>query len=76
LLRLLDQLWRGHEWLNGRPMTLAVTTDDLRPWQSPARKFALLHEKTFAPVGSWDVIATKQHPAVTELLEEAIEYDF
>ena len=46
-LRFLDQLWRGHEWFGGRPMTLVVTTDDLRPWQIAQRKFALLHEKKF-----------------------------
>jgi ABC-type transporter Mla maintaining outer membrane lipid asymmetry ATPase subunit MlaF len=76
LLRFLDQLWQGHEWFNGRPMTLAVTTDDLRPWQSPARKFALLHEKTFASVGSWDQIATTRHPAARELLAEALDENF
>jgi hypothetical protein len=57
-------------------MTLAVTTDDLRPWQSPARKFALLHEKTFASVGSWDQIATTRHPAARELLAEALDENF
>ena len=33
-LRFLDQLWRGHDWCGGRPMTLVVTTDDLRPWRN------------------------------------------
>src|ERR1017187_11026222 len=33
LLQFLDQLWRGHEHFGGRPMTLAVTTGDLRAWQ-------------------------------------------
>lgn len=73
LLRFLDQLWRGHDWLERRPMTLVVTTDDLRLWESPARKFALLHEKAFVCLGSWGEIATNKHPAVSELLAETIE---
>jgi ABC-type transporter Mla maintaining outer membrane lipid asymmetry ATPase subunit MlaF len=73
LLRFLEQLWHGHEWLARRPMTLVVTTDDLRLWESPARKFALLHEKTFARLGSWGEIVKNKHPAVRELLAETIE---
>jgi ABC-type transporter Mla maintaining outer membrane lipid asymmetry ATPase subunit MlaF len=76
LLRFLDRLWQGHEWLNGRPMTLVMTADDLRPWQSPVRKFALLHEKTFVSVGSWDEIAATRHPAARELLAEALDENF
>jgi phospholipid/cholesterol/gamma-HCH transport system ATP-binding protein len=73
MLRFLDQLWRGHEWLGGRPMTLAVTTDDLRPWQNARRKFALLHEKKFIPLGSWTEIENTGHAAVKELMAEAVE---
>ncbi len=73
LLRFLDQLWRGHAWLDGRPMTVVVTTDDLRPWQAPDRQFALLHEKTFLPLGAGQNLATHRHPALRELLSETME---
>jgi len=73
LLRFLDQLWRGHAWRSGRPMTVVVTTDDLRPWQSPDYQFALLHEKTFFPIGSGQNLAAHRHPALRELLAEAVE---
>jgi ABC-type transporter Mla maintaining outer membrane lipid asymmetry ATPase subunit MlaF len=73
LLRFLDQLWRGHVWLEGRPMTLVVTTDDLRPWQAPGRQFALLHEKTFVPLGSGQDLVNHRHPALRELLAETLE---
>ncbi len=73
LLRFLDQLWRGQAWPEGRPMTLVVTTDDLRPWQSPDRQFALLHEKTFFSLGSGQNLATHGHPALRDLLAEALE---
>jgi ABC-type transporter Mla maintaining outer membrane lipid asymmetry ATPase subunit MlaF len=73
LLQFLDQLWRGHEWLGGRPMTLVVTTDDLKPWQDAGRKFAMLHDKKFTVIGSWrDVEAMPDH-AVKELLAEPAE---
>ena len=49
-LRFLDQLSRGHDWCGGRPMTVVVTTDDLRPWRNAKRKFALLRDKKFSPL--------------------------
>jgi len=73
LLRFLDQLWRGHPWLDGRPMTVVVTTDDLRPWQSPDRHFALLHEKTFVPLGPGQDLASHRHPALAELMAEVLD---
>src|SRR5271169_3743374 len=55
-LRFLDQLARGHEQFSGQPMTIAVTADDLRPWQNARRKFALLRDKKFIPLGSWNEV--------------------
>jgi ABC-type transporter Mla maintaining outer membrane lipid asymmetry ATPase subunit MlaF len=71
--RFLDQLWRGHEWSGGRPMTLAATADDLRPWPGAGRKFALLHEKKFLPLGSWNDVASAGDPIVKELLAVPVE---
>ena len=70
LLQFLDQLWHGHEWFGGRPMTLVATTDDLKPWRDAKRKFAVLHEKSFSVVGSWDEVAAAPSHAVKELLAE------
>lgn len=72
-LRFLDRLWRGHEWCGGRPMTLVATTDDLRPWQGAQRKFALLHDKQFFPLGSWNDVASAGDPVVKELLALPVE---
>jgi ABC-type transporter Mla maintaining outer membrane lipid asymmetry ATPase subunit MlaF len=72
LLQFLDQLWRGHEYFGGRPMTLAVTTGDLRAWQNPQRKFAVLEEKTFSALGSWTEVASARSRAVKELLAEPV----
>jgi ABC-type transporter Mla maintaining outer membrane lipid asymmetry ATPase subunit MlaF len=67
-LRFLDRLGRGHEWCGGKPMTLVATTDDLRPWQGAQRKFALLRDKQFFPLGSWNEVASANDPFVKELL--------
>ena len=70
-LRFLDRLWRGHEWSGGRPMTMVVTTDDLSRlagWQDAGRKFALLRDKKFIPLGSWPAVEAASDPVVKELL--------
>jgi len=70
LLQFLDQLWRGHEWFGGRPMTLVATTDDLRPWGHERRKFAVLYEQSFSVAGGWNEVASSANHAVKELLAE------
>jgi ABC-type transporter Mla maintaining outer membrane lipid asymmetry ATPase subunit MlaF len=72
-LRLLDQLWRGHAWCGGQPLTIVATTDDLRPWRNPNRKFALLCDKKFFPLGSWNEVESTNDPIVKELLAEPAE---
>lgn len=67
-LRFLGQLSRGHGQFGGRPMTVVVTADDLRPWQGARRKFALLRDKKFIPLGDWDEMAAAGDPVVKELL--------
>jgi hypothetical protein len=66
----LDRLWRGHEWFDGRPMTVVVTTDDLRSWRSDQRKFALLDGRKFFPLGSWREMESAREPHLKELLAE------
>ena len=70
LLQFLDQLWHGHAWFGGQPLTLVAVTDDLRPWQHARRKFAVLHEKSFSVAGAWSDVASSANHAVKELLAE------
>jgi len=72
-LRFLDRLWHGHEWSGSRPMTLVVTTDDLRPWRHAGRKFALLRDRQFSPLGLWKDVESASDPVVKELLAEPVE---
>ena len=70
-LRFLDRLWRGHEWLGGKPVTMVVTTDDLSRlagWRDEARRFALLKDRRFTALGSWSRVETSNDPVVKELL--------
>jgi ABC-type transporter Mla maintaining outer membrane lipid asymmetry ATPase subunit MlaF len=67
-LRFLGQLSHGHERFGGKPMTLVVTADDLRPWQGARRKFALLRDQKFIPLGDWDEVAAAGDPVVKELM--------
>ncbi len=70
LLTFLDQLWRGHEWFGGQPMTLVASTDDFRPWRHTQRKFAVLDEKKFSALGAWSAVEAARSHAVKELLAE------
>ncbi len=54
-------------------MTLVVTTDDLRPWRNTNRKFALLRDKKFFPLGSWNEVESANDPVVKELLAVPLE---
>ncbi len=73
LLKFLEQLATGHEFFGGCPMTIVVTTDDLRAWQHPKRKFAVLHEGNFSGLGAWNGEDFARSPAVKELLAEPVE---
>jgi ABC-type transporter Mla maintaining outer membrane lipid asymmetry ATPase subunit MlaF len=72
-LRFLDQLSHGHEQFGGQPMTVVVTADDLRHWRNDRRKFALLRDKRFTPLGLWNEVEAVNDPVVNELLAVQIE---
>jgi len=68
-LGFLDQLSRGHPWVDGRPMTLVVTADDFRPWRGRAKNFAYLAEKRFTVLGDWAAVERSSEIPVRELLD-------
>jgi len=67
-LVFLDALSRGHALLDGRPMTLVVTTADLRPWKGRAHQFAVLKNKKFSVLGEWSQLERVTDELVQELL--------
>ena len=68
-LNFLDQLWRGHEWFGQRPVTIVATAEDLRVWKSDSRRFAMLREKKFSLVGSWNEVVSDDDTTIMELME-------
>ena len=75
LMNFLEQLARGHDFFGGQKMTVAVTTDDLRPWRHSQRKFAVLHEGKFSVLGAWDGERFTSHAAVKDLLSAPQEFN-
>jgi len=69
-LGALDRLSAGRGFLEGRPMTLVVATDDLRPWRNRAAHFALLQKRRFSPLGRQPQLTGLADPLVRELLAE------
>ena len=75
-LQFLDQLWRGHEWCGGQPMTLVATTDDLlrfTGWRNDGRRFALLRDKKLSPLGTWGDVEASNDASVKEMLATPAE---
>jgi len=72
-IRFLERLGSGHPVLGGRPLTIVATTDDLRPWRSEGRRFALLKEGRFNELGSWREVSSTGEPVVKELLSAPTE---
>jgi phospholipid/cholesterol/gamma-HCH transport system ATP-binding protein len=67
-LGFFDALKRGHPLLHGKPITMVATTADLRPWKNRAKQFAILREKRFTVLGTWQQLEA----ASTELLHELL----
>ncbi len=71
--RFLNKLSNGHKWLGEKPLTIVATTDDFRPWRGEQQKFALLKDKKFIPLGSWNDVSSSEEPLVKELLAVPLE---
>ena len=67
-LGFLDELARGRKWPGNGPLTLVVTTSDLRPWKGRARQFAMLHDKTFRVLGGWPEVEADNSELIQQLL--------
>ena len=67
-LGFLDELARGRKWPGIGPLTLVVTTSDLRPWKGRARQFAMLHDKTFRILGGWPEVEADNSELIQQLL--------
>jgi ABC-type transporter Mla maintaining outer membrane lipid asymmetry ATPase subunit MlaF len=69
-LEALGELSAGKGLQEGRPMTLVVAAEDLRPWRNRAAHFAILQKHQFCPLGHHPQLAGLADPFVKELLAE------
>jgi ABC-type transporter Mla maintaining outer membrane lipid asymmetry ATPase subunit MlaF len=69
-LTFLGQLSAGHDFMEGRRMTLVVTAEDLRPWKNLGGHFAILQKKRFTVLGHCPKLTGHSEPLVKELLAE------
>jgi len=67
-LGFLHQLTLGHPLLDSRPLTLVVTTANLRLWQGRARQFAVLRGQRLVVLGNWQQVESAQQELLQELL--------
>jgi ABC-type transporter Mla maintaining outer membrane lipid asymmetry ATPase subunit MlaF len=67
-LGFLDHLSRGHPLREGRPLTLVVTSSDLRPWEGRARHFGVLHNRRLLSLGTWSELGGTEVEWVRDLL--------
>ena len=66
-LSFLGGLSRGGELTGGKPLTLVVTANDLRPWRNVARQFAVLKDKHLTVLGNWEQVEAARGDLVKEL---------
>ncbi len=69
-LAALEQMSAGQGLAEGRPMTLVITAQDLRPWRNRAAHVAVLHRGRFYSLGRQAPLAGLTDPMLKELLPE------
>jgi ABC-type transporter Mla maintaining outer membrane lipid asymmetry ATPase subunit MlaF len=70
-LDILESLSTGHPIAGGRPITIIVTADDLRPWIEHARQFAVLRDRTFISLGDRAAALENAEPLLQDLLRRS-----
>ena len=67
-LSFLDTLAKGNNFVRHEPMTIVVTTADLRPWTGPGRKYAIVRNKQLNVLGSREQLEAASRELIGELL--------
>jgi ABC-type transporter Mla maintaining outer membrane lipid asymmetry ATPase subunit MlaF len=66
-LGFLEQLSKGHALLGGRPVTLVVTTADVRPWRNRNARFAIIRDERLHVLGEWEKLEAQRDALAREL---------
>jgi ABC-type transporter Mla maintaining outer membrane lipid asymmetry ATPase subunit MlaF len=67
-LDFLKQLAKPRNLIGEQPLTLVVTTADLRPWLEVARQFAILKDQRMTVIGSRAQLEEASNDLVGEVL--------
>jgi ABC-type transporter Mla maintaining outer membrane lipid asymmetry ATPase subunit MlaF len=51
-VEFVQRLWRGHDLMSGRPMTVVASVDEFRPWRNSGAQFAVLRAGEFETIGA------------------------
>jgi ABC-type transporter Mla maintaining outer membrane lipid asymmetry ATPase subunit MlaF len=73
-LGFLERLSKGHSLVRDEPLTLAVTTSDLRPWMGLARQFAILKNQQMIVLRNRAELEAANNELVGELLTTEPHY--
>jgi len=69
-LNFLAALSQGHPLLEGKPLTIVASADDLRPWRLCANRVACLRQRQLVVLGDWAAVAASGETVVKDLLRE------
>jgi len=69
-LGFLGELSRGHRIADGKPITIVVTADDLRPWRRLAGHVACLAAQRLTVLGHWEAVDASRERGIQELLHD------
>lgn len=69
-LNFLAALSQGHPLLEGKPLTIVASADDLRPWRHCANRVACLRQRQLVVLGDWAAVAASGESVVKDLLRE------
>jgi ABC-type transporter Mla maintaining outer membrane lipid asymmetry ATPase subunit MlaF len=72
-LTFLAELANGHSLMNNQKVTLILATEDLGPWRSQGRQFALIKQKRWLVLGGQTELANSDEPMLRGLLEASVE---
>ncbi|MEI7728157.1 MAG: ATP-binding cassette domain-containing protein [Verrucomicrobiota bacterium] len=72
---VIQGLSEGHALVEGKPITVVVTTEDFRPWLDWGDNFAVVRDQTWLEVGNREAVRNHTNPAVQELLAQTAHFD-
>ena len=71
--RIIRQFHQGHDFLGGRPLTIAVTAQDLSVWLAEGCRYAYVSDDQWHEVGDLNALKQSTDPVVLDLLSGHIE---